>query len=172
MFVCNIGEAALALLIERIAPRCLECHCAMTQLCVEECCQQQPLFCNVCSKDQHFLHLTNDLCLLFTKKDKVCSTEQFELERLGDLLEFVRNLKAKSEEIIQSQLRLIDLYETTIKEISHKIENCFQKKWYGNLYDTVERVIRERLPAPSAQQLIGVQLGKMDLHYFSQVKVL
>ena len=95
MFICNLGEAALTALIGKVAPQCSECNYPMTQICVEECCQPLPLFCNECHKDRRFLHRTNELCILLLK-DKPVKGRKEEIERLTAMLESLTDLKTKS----------------------------------------------------------------------------
>lgn len=51
--------------LSRIAPRCAECACPMTDICIEKCCAAHPIFCRDCDTDFHFLHRTNDMRVLF-----------------------------------------------------------------------------------------------------------
>lgn len=70
-FICGIKEEELSALITKIAPQCSDCLRSKTQLCIEECCRQTPLFCKSCGKESHFLHRTNDLYLLFVNIDLI-----------------------------------------------------------------------------------------------------
>jgi hypothetical protein len=76
-----------------------------------------------CSSDIHFLHRTNELKTLFLTNPKKKHYSDIVSERLGSLRNFLKDHKARSEEIIKEHRGLIDRLTRNIQEIDRLREN-------------------------------------------------
>jgi hypothetical protein len=115
---CSVIEA-----VYKLAPLCSSCGSKRLHLCLEASCGKSDLFCMDCSSDIHFLHRTNELKTLFLTNPKKKHYSDIVSERLGSLRNFLKDHKARSEEIIKEHRGLIDRLTRNIQEIDRLREN-------------------------------------------------
>ena len=75
MYAGGLDLQTLTDKLNRVAPLCSGCGYPMTDICVEQCCSGQMVFCWDCHQGRHFLHRTNDMRVLFLS-DKLLYKKQ------------------------------------------------------------------------------------------------
>lgn len=95
------------------------------------------MFCKECEKDNHFLHRTNELYLLFINKGLISVKTKHWYSSLKTALDSMVNLKRNVENSVQHQINFIKRLANTIEGIQRRLK-LVTKEWDPSSYDRFE----------------------------------
>ena len=64
-YINGVSFLELEKAVDMLAPVCAGCTSKKTRVCLEKCCQEDCVFCEHCSSEEHLLHHTNHINLMF-----------------------------------------------------------------------------------------------------------
>lgn len=140
-YVDNLDLNSLTELLNRIAPQCPTCGYSMTDICVERCCSASITYCRHCHEDQHFLHRTNDMRLFFIDEE-ILSTRDHRRKRLEQIIEQSQRTKAKAEEMVATQLRLVELCNRLVGETEEALKKIDDEGWHDKMREGLRMLAR------------------------------
>ncbi len=169
-YLCNINIATLTSVLARLLPECLTCNDRRLRICVEKCCAAHPLFCPECEQDKHYLHLTNDIRMLFVHPCQYTGREGISTTVKG-LMEFLKSQKDTACNLQAEITKLIDEYDKSIQHLTSVIENIDKDSdWQEELQKTLESYLRKETMTTKARLDIARCLSKINFENQPKIK--
>ena len=163
-YIAGMNYELLSEAVLKLAPVCEHCDEPKTHICLEKCCVDHSVFCQLCEVKCHLSHRTNKLELLFFNRKKIQDPDEYIVKSLNDVLGFIHQAKNTVTDLISRYLELSECYDKNIREIQRLLATCDRDAWYDRLYTTVEAYLFGENPLKQAREEFRKGLAKVNIH--------